>query len=194
MDKIRLLLLLLLLSGPVIAGPQAYEKVYSTKEQVLQEHYPSFSHSIDITSLLPTASISYLESELGTSLLNPSLTIEDYYDRDKLLGTVFVIEEMGKHRPMRILIIVSPEKEIVRTDVLVYREKVGSKVRKKRFLKQFIGKTKENELRVDYDIDGLSGATISSWSVTMAVKKALYLSHAIKDVQQNPTESLQNKK
>jgi electron transport complex protein RnfG len=62
---------------------------------------------------------------------------------------------------------------------MVYREKIGSNVRKKRFLKQYKGKTKDDPLMVDYDIMGISGATISSWSIASGAKKALIMLESI---------------
>ena len=57
----------------------------------------------------------------------------------------------------------------------MYREHRGDEVKKKRFRKQFWGLGSKDSMQVDIDIDGITGATISSWSIASGVKKALLL-------------------
>ena len=59
--------------------------------------------------------------------------------------------------------------------LLIYRELYGSEVRKRRFLRQFFGKSSEENFIVDDNITGISGATISSWSIARGAKKALLI-------------------
>jgi electron transport complex protein RnfG len=58
---------------------------------------------------------------------------------------------------------------------MVYREPRGDEVRDARFRKQFEGKTAQDPLRLDRDIDAVSGATISSASTAVAVRRAAVL-------------------
>jgi len=69
--------------------------------------------------------------------------------------------------------------KVIDVMIMIYREKIGSKVRKKRFLKQFFGKNTDTPLQIDYDIDGISGATVSSWAVASGVKKGLYIAQEL---------------
>ena len=62
--------------------------------------------------------------------------------------------------------------KIMYTEVLKYRENYGAEICSKRFLRQFEGKSNGIDLEFDEDIDGVSGATISSKSITISVKKA----------------------
>jgi Na+-translocating ferredoxin:NAD+ oxidoreductase RnfG subunit len=57
--------------------------------------------------------------------------------------------------------------------VLVYREDHGSEVGSKRWLNQFNGKTKNENLTYQKDIAAISGATISAKSMTNEVNKLL---------------------
>src|SRR6185436_5607616 len=58
-------------------------------------------------------------------------------------------------------------------DVLVYREPQGGEVAYEPWRKQFRGKTAEAPLVVGKDIKNISGATISSHSVTLGVRRTL---------------------
>jgi len=57
--------------------------------------------------------------------------------------------------------------------VMVYRESRGDGVKRQRFLKQFRGKDADDPVRINRDIVGLSGATLSSRSITAGVKRVL---------------------
>jgi Na+-translocating ferredoxin:NAD+ oxidoreductase RnfG subunit len=68
-----------------------------------------------------------------------------------------------------------PAGKIVDVVVLEYKEKRGLPVAKGRFLKQFVGKTMQNKLKLRKDIRGVSGATISSRSMTNGIRKLVYV-------------------
>jgi Na+-translocating ferredoxin:NAD+ oxidoreductase RnfG subunit len=74
---------------------------------------------------------------------------------------------------------VSPQARIIGIEVLIYRESQGSEIRSKRFMRQFVGKTADAPLQLGRDIDGISGATLSSRSTAYAVKKALALTQVV---------------
>ncbi|MDH5413496.1 MAG: FMN-binding protein, partial [Flavobacteriaceae bacterium] len=62
---------------------------------------------------------------------------------------------------------------ITKTKVLIYREDYGGEIGSKRWLQQFIGKSKEDNLVYEQDIIGISGATISANAMTVAVNNLL---------------------
>ena len=57
---------------------------------------------------------------------------------------------------------------------MVYREDYGGEIGSKRWLKQFIGKTQNDELKYQDNIVAISGATISVRSMTSAVNDLLH--------------------
>ena len=60
----------------------------------------------------------------------------------------------------------------------VFRESRGGEVKRKRFTKQFRGKTLDSPLRLGRDVDGVTGATYSSRAVVGGVRRALELIEA----------------
>ncbi len=62
---------------------------------------------------------------------------------------------------------------VVNTKVLVYREDYGGEIGSKRWLKQFVGKTQNDDLRYGDNIMAISGATISVRSMTAAMNNLL---------------------
>jgi len=62
---------------------------------------------------------------------------------------------------------------VTKSKVLIYREEYGGEIGSKRWLKQFIGKTKDDSVQHGIDIIAISGATISTQSMTKAMNELL---------------------
>jgi Na+-translocating ferredoxin:NAD+ oxidoreductase RnfG subunit len=90
-----------------------------------------------------------------------------------LLGFAQVRNVKGKDQPITYLVAIDPANALKDIDVLVYREPYGGEVAYEPWRKQFRGKTTAEPLVVGKDIRNISGATISSHSVTLGVRKAL---------------------
>jgi Na+-translocating ferredoxin:NAD+ oxidoreductase RnfG subunit len=90
-----------------------------------------------------------------------------------LLGFAQVRNVKGKEQPITFLVAVDGHDALKDVDVLVYREPYGGEVAYEPWRKQFRGKTVTAPLIVGKDIKNISGATISSHSVTLGIRKAL---------------------
>lgn len=89
----------------------------------------------------------------------------------------WVLDEIGKERPITIGVTVSDGAvELVR--VLEFREPRGWEVRHAFFTDQFAGLRATTGQRLDRDIDGITGATLSVAAVTRVVRLALFLSES----------------
>ena len=92
---------------------------------------------------------------------------------DSLLGFAAVGNVIGKDQPITFLVAIDPADRLRDVDVLVYREPYGGEVAYEPWRKQFRGKRTDAPLQVGKDIKNISGATISSNSVTRGVRQAL---------------------
>jgi Na+-translocating ferredoxin:NAD+ oxidoreductase RnfG subunit len=90
-----------------------------------------------------------------------------------LLGFAQVRNVKGKDQQITYLVAIDSTDALKDVDVLVYREPYGGEVAYEAWRKQFRGKTTAAPLVVGKDIRNISGATISSHSVTLGVRKAL---------------------
>jgi Na+-translocating ferredoxin:NAD+ oxidoreductase RnfG subunit len=90
-----------------------------------------------------------------------------------LLGFAQIKNVKGKDQPITFLVAIDSVNALKDVDVLVYREPQGGEVAYEPWRKQFRGKTTAAPLEVGQDIRNVSGATISSHSVTLGVRKAL---------------------
>lgn len=98
-----------------------------------------------------------------------------YHGRERT--TAWILEAIGKERPITLGIVVS-EGRIAQVSVLVYRESRGWEVRLLAFTRQFEGAGLAGGERLDRDIDGITGATLSVRAVTGLARFALALHRA----------------
>jgi len=95
-------------------------------------------------------------------------------------GYAIIDAEMGMHEPIDFAVSFSGSGAVSRVEILEYREPYGDEVRRDRFRAQFSGKTASDPIAVGKDIDIVSGASISSKSIAVGVKRdALILQAAL---------------
>ena len=90
-----------------------------------------------------------------------------------LLGFAEVKNVKGKEQFITYLVAIDATGATRDIDILVYREPQGGEIAYEAWRKQFRGKTAADRLEVGKDIRNISGATISSNSVTRGVRQAL---------------------
>lgn len=88
--------------------------------------------------------------------------------------TVWVLDEIGKELPITTGIVVN-NRAIERVRILVFRESRGWEVRHDFFTAQFKGASMMQDGRLDRQIDGISGATLSVRAVEKLARVALLL-------------------
>ena len=94
--------------------------------------------------------------------------------------TVWILEEIGKARPITTGYVVQ-NKQITKVRVLIFRETHGYEVRHPTYTSQFEGATLKSMTKLDRDIDGISGATLSHWALEKMAKLALFLDSVVMD-------------
>jgi Na+-translocating ferredoxin:NAD+ oxidoreductase RnfG subunit len=82
---------------------------------------------------------------------------------------------MGKHAEIRILVVSDPKFGVASVRVLRHREQHGRGIEKRTFLGQFRAKKVSDKWRLGYDIDGITGATISSTAMLKGVHDGLHM-------------------
>lgn len=98
-----------------------------------------------------------------------------------IIGYAFEDTVNGKWGPIHYLVGVDPSGIILDVVILDYKEIRGKPISKKRFLKQYKGKSVNDAVALRKDIDGITGATISSRSLTDGVRKILKGYQLLKD-------------
>tara|TARA_B100001964_G_scaffold186879_1_gene207676 strand:- start:33 stop:551 length:519 start_codon:yes stop_codon:yes gene_type:complete len=89
---------------------------------------------------------------------------EDFYtikEAHIVLGYFVVAKAPSKFHQFDYYIVFDAKTEILKIEVLNYRENYGAEICNKNWLKQFIGLPTENYAKDNRMIDGISGATLS---------------------------------
>tara|TARA_B110000116_G_scaffold253399_1_gene250045 strand:+ start:202 stop:744 length:543 start_codon:yes stop_codon:yes gene_type:complete len=81
----------------------------------------------------------------------------------------------GKSMPITFLAIFDQDNTIFNVSIIKYREPYGGEIKSKRWLKQFVGFDYSSDYAIGTKIDGISGATISTNSVSKGVNKLALL-------------------
>ena len=155
-------------------GPEAV-RVYFTEDEALAKVFDQ-ADVLEAETWMPTdEERAAIESRLGAKLPEAGFPIWRGHEGDRDLGWALVLEEKGRFKPITFMVHVQPDRSIGYVLVMVYRESRGDGVKRQRFLKQFRGKDLQDKLRMNRDIIGLTGATLSSRALTHGVRKALVL-------------------
>ncbi len=89
-------------------------------------------------------------------------------------GSWLIIDEvLGKHEMITYAVAMKPTGEIMGVEIMEYVESYGYEIQDHRWRQQFIGKTRNDPVKLNQDIQNISGATLSAKHVTDGVKRVL---------------------
>jgi len=89
-------------------------------------------------------------------------------------GGWFILDEViGKHEFITYAVGLTEAGAVKQIEVMDYRETYGGQVRDEKWRAQFIGKKYGARLKLDDDIQNISGATLSSRHLTEGVRRVL---------------------
>lgn len=159
---------------PEESGPE--REVMSAK-QAMREIFGNTITIVSDTIAIPFEIRDSLSTQLHHAVKDSMLLTWKVYSKSSqhLRGFAVQTEELGKYRPITILIAADTDFTVAGVRILIYRESRGGEVARKRFLHQYQGKSLQNPIRINRDIISISGATISVRGVNAGVRKSLTL-------------------
>ena len=102
-------------------------------------------------------------------------------EEDKIIGYLLVTQSFSKTNTFDYYVLYNTQAEILKVEVLSYRESHGFEICNKRWLKQFIGINIASEFEYNNKVDAISGATISVNSIKSSIyQNTQYLKKLIK--------------
>jgi electron transport complex protein RnfG len=161
--------------GVAVSLPAQAAGTYFTTPQILKEFFPKSQRVSFRKVKLGPAELAALQGRLGYKPAKPEYVIFVATTGEHVDGYAVIDEELGQHEQITFAVKLSPEGAVERHEVMVYREKYGEEITDARFRRQFQGKTAKDAVRAGVDIDVVTGATISSRSMAIGVRRALVL-------------------
>jgi Na+-translocating ferredoxin:NAD+ oxidoreductase RnfG subunit len=99
--------------------------------------------------------------------------------KGKMIGWFFVDQVIGKHELITYALGLNDDGSIRQLQIIEYLEVYGSQVRYPNWRDQFVGKTVKNPLRIENDIENITGATLSSRHLTDGIRRLLFLHQSV---------------
>ncbi len=152
----------------LLAPGGLHAQAYLSREQAKAILLPGVSSARTVS--LTKKQRKQIESACGVEVVSDEL---DAWKSAKGDWLIFDTVE-GRYEAIDIAVAISGEGEVRGVEILTYREIYGYEVRSPKWRRQFHGKTAESKLKLDKDITNISGATISSQSITRGVKRLLH--------------------
>lgn len=160
--------LLALAASPVPA------KVLHSREEALALAFPDAERVENRTFTLSEEQAKRVTTLATTPLESKQVTVYIGYKGEQVLGYTFLDTHMVRTLPATFLIVLSPVGLVQRVQVLAFHEPEDY-LPPERWLRQFEQQPLGPDLQLHRNIHGIAGATLSSQSVTNAVRQALAL-------------------
>ena len=115
-----------------------------------------------------------ISSVFNSSTYTINSTSDNFYtisESGRIIGYLIVQSEYSKYKKFDYFIIYNHFAEILKVEILNYRENHGFEICNKRWLKQFIGNNSDSEFEFNSKVDAISGSTISVNSLKTSVFK-----------------------
>jgi len=144
-----------------------------TMEKVLSSLVPDqgelvFEHQ---AFTLPEKVKTGIEDEVKQEFLSDTVDFWEIHRGGQLVAYALMDDVLGKHSPFTFAVLYDTQGTITAVRVIHYRERYGSGIKNKKWLKQFIDKNASSSFELGKDIDAVSSSTISSASITLGIKK-----------------------
>ena len=154
----------------ICSATPAYAVTYLTVEQAHAAIFPGkklASADVKLTSEQRKA----IEKASGVRVRNPEQKVWKVEG-----GGWFILDEViGKHEFITYAVGLNEDGAVKQIEVMDYRETYGGQVREEKWRAQFIGKKYGAKLKLDDDIQNISGATLSSRHIVDGVRRLLAL-------------------
>jgi len=154
----------------LVAPIFAQAKIYVYSEQAQQILFPN-----KVLSKLPIIITDDLQEKMraASSIRHPLQGDRIWRSSD---GGWFVIDEVvGKHEMITYAVALNAKGSVLGIEVLEYVESYGYEVAEAQWRKQFVGKTINDPIKLNQDIQNIGGATLSCKHLTDGVKRITVL-------------------
>ena len=158
----------LLLPAALTASTSGYATTYLTAEQAREAIFPGATFAAAPLTLSPEQR-KVIEQKCGLRVRSAELRAW----RTAAGGWLIIDEVLGKHEFITYACGIDAGGAVVGIEIMDYRETYGGDVRNGKWRRQFTGKTVASRLKLDDDIQNISGATLSSRHITDGVKRLL---------------------
>lgn len=162
----------LLLAFPCFFAQAAEAKVFHSREEALELAFPDADRVEDDTIVLGDEQVRRIEELARCSLESRLVRIYRGYRGEELLGYAFIDVHNVRTLPEAFLVVLNPQGLVRDLRLLAFHEPLDY-MPAERWYEQFQHKSLDHPLRVDGDIHGIMGASLSTRATAGGVRRAL---------------------
>jgi Na+-translocating ferredoxin:NAD+ oxidoreductase RnfG subunit len=160
------------------ATAPAYAVQYLNIEQAQKQFFPQADSFASVPVELSSEQKAFVEKNAGVRMRYSKQPVWKALDNGRHVGWVVQDEVFGKHEFITYAVALDPAGTVLGVEILDYRETHGREVRNANWRAQFNGKKHGAPLRLDNDIQNISGATLSCKHISEGVRRILALHEA----------------
>jgi len=147
-------------------------KVFFAQDEALERAFPGADRVEETNYILKSAQIDAIQKQARSRLPGELLTIFTGWKDGRVLGYAQIEIHQVRTLPEAFMIVLSPTGEVTQVSVLAFYEPLEYLPRESWF-EQFLGVSTKDDLRLGWDIHGVSGATLSARAATASVRRFL---------------------
>jgi hypothetical protein len=161
---------LLLPLAAIVVPVSAHAKIYVAVEQVQQSMFPG--------QKLTQTPIALTEAQRDK--MRELSSVREPFRGERVWRTAagdwFIVDEViGKHEMVKYALGINANGTIKGIEIMEYVESYGYEVGEASWRNQFVGKTSDAQLKLNKDINNISGATLSCKHLTDGVKRLMVM-------------------
>ena len=164
--------------APLLAAAPAFAVQYMTTEAAQKLMFPEATAFAAQPVKLDEAQKRMVEKAARVRMRYPEQPVWQAMAGGKPVGWFVLDEVYGKHEFITYAVALDMSGAVRGVEILDYRETHGREVRNPKWRAQFNGKTHGAPLRLDEDIQNISGATLSCKHISEGVRRVLAIHEA----------------
>ena len=164
----------LLVCAAVGAGSPgvAQAKVFASQKQALAEAFPDASRIERRTLLLRAEQVEQIEALSGREVDAKVVVIHVAYQGEQILGFAEIAVHIVRTQPEAMLIVLTPEGRVRSVRIIAFHEPLDY-LPTDTWYAQFVGKGRDDGIRLGREIHGVVGATLSAQAAVDGVRRML---------------------
>jgi Na+-translocating ferredoxin:NAD+ oxidoreductase RnfG subunit len=168
------ILILLIISNEIFPN-----EIQNTCEQIIKDYFGKNAVYSYVEFNISDNLRIEIEKKSGQKFFKNKVIVWYISGKDSVESIAILDNVYGKSLPITFLVFFDLNGNILKSEIVKYRESYGGGVVNESWLKQFNNRNCSSSFEVGSEIYAVSGATISSNSVTRGVKKLSYLAKEI---------------
>ena len=153
-------------------GDPASAKVFASQKQALAEAFPDATRIDRKTHILKTEEMERIQDLVHQEIESRLVVFHTAYQNDRVLGYAHIDVHVVRTQPEAFLIVLDPDGQVRSVRILAFHEPLDY-LPTDGWYAQFAGKTREDRLRIGYDVHGVVGATLSARAAADGVRRML---------------------